>query len=596
MQNGTLVVGGGSNPAGLSSLTPLNILSPGTFTVQNGGTLAVGSLVGAGALDLTTTPDTLEVGGDNTSTNFDGPISGMGGLIKVGSGSLTLTNSANSFGTGRASGNPVILVSGGELIVPSDDALGAAVGDGSIKIQNNATLRFSGSTTLDENRGIELASGGGKIAVNSGFSAVVPSSISGSVAFEKLGDGVLRLTNNNLSFSGLVTVSDGTLTVNGTNPSAATCLSGAASNLCVAPSPAPTPTPTPTPEPTPEPTPTPEPAPTPAPTPEPASSPVSEPTPTPESDLVEAGVDEETAEAVIDLVNDPSISSVSVPSDDVATPPSAVVDAVDTDPATSDTVSLAESPDAEGSFATVGVTSAVPASLSGEGVAVALTMDASFSATSTADDVTATSGLAVATNSSGEVGAADGSAVSNAVTADFTGEGSEGATVQDVDASSDVVNEVAAAGDSTVEIQDEGDASSAEPQANTKDADAGESTVVVQDEGDASSAEPQAETEEVAAEGTEETGSDGEGDGTADNDDSGNSVATEERDQFPSPAVAVTRISAEQASRNVEAGDAVSTQRAVLGLNLPELSGRSTPSVQAISSFLQQLKQNVANP
>ena len=251
MQNGTLVVGGGSNPAGLSSLTPLNILSPGTFTVQNGGTLAVGSLVGAGALDLMTTPDTLEVGGDNTSTNFDGPISGMGGLIKVGSGSLTLTNSANSFGTGRASGNPVILVSGGELIVPSDGALGAAVGDGSVKIQNNATLRFSGSTTLDANRGIELASGGGKIAVNSGSSAVVPSSISGSVAFEKLGDGVLRLTNNNLSFSGLVTVSDGTLTVNGTNPSEATCLSGAASNLCVAPSPAPTPTPTPTPAPTP---------------------------------------------------------------------------------------------------------------------------------------------------------------------------------------------------------------------------------------------------------------------------------------------------------------------------------------------------------
>ena len=127
-----------------------------------------------------------------------------------------------------------------------------------------------------------------KIAVNSGFSAVVPSSISGSVAFEKLGDGVLRLTNNNLSFSGLVTVSDGTLTVNGTNPSVATCLSGEASNLCVAPSPAPTPTPTPTP--TPEPTPEPAPTPTPAPTPEPASSPVSEPTPTPESDLVEAGL------------------------------------------------------------------------------------------------------------------------------------------------------------------------------------------------------------------------------------------------------------------------------------------------------------------
>ena len=63
-----------------------------------------------------------------------------------------------------------------------------------------------------------------------------------------------------------------------------------------------------------------------------------------------------------------------------------------------------------------------------------------------------------------------------------------------------------------------------------------------------------------------------------------------------STAVVVTRISAEQASRNVVAGDVASTRRAIEGLNLPELSGRSTPSVQRISGFLQQLKQQVSNP
>ena len=145
------------------------------------------------------------------------------------------------------------------------------------------------------------------------------------------------------------------------------------------------------------------------------------------------------------------------------------------------------------------MTSSVPTSLSGEGVAVELSMDSSFSATSPADDVTSLSGLAVATNSSGEVGAGDGSVVSNAVTTDLTGEASDGATVQDVDASPDVVNEVASAdaAESTVEVQDEGDESRAEPQTETDEvasADAAESTVEVQDEGDESSAEPQAET------------------------------------------------------------------------------------------------------
>ena len=161
-------------------------------------------------------------------------------------------NNANDFGTGRGSGSPVISISGGKLIVSDDQALGAAVGDGSIRIQDNAVLRFSGSTTLDSNRGIELDTGGGKIEVDSGFTAVVPSNISGSSAFEKLGAGSLQLKNNNSSLTSSVTVSDGTLTVDGINPAIATCLSGATSNRCASISSVSTPTPAPTPTPTPE--------------------------------------------------------------------------------------------------------------------------------------------------------------------------------------------------------------------------------------------------------------------------------------------------------------------------------------------------------
>ena len=57
-----------------------------------------------------------------------------------------------------------------------------------------------------------------------------------------------------------------------------------------------------------------------------------------------------------------------------------------------------------------------------------------------------------------------------------------------------MVNEVADAGDSTVEIQDEGDASGAEPQPTPKML-MQRRAVVVQG-GDASSAEPQTEAED----------------------------------------------------------------------------------------------------
>ena len=91
---------------------------------------------------------------------------------------------------------------------------------------------------------------------------------------------------------------------------------------------------------------------------------------------------------------------------------------------------------------------------------------------------------------------------------------------------------------------------------------------------------------------SEESTADDDSDGS---EDDASSTASSESEQQPSPAVAVTRVSAEQATRNLQSGDAVSTQRAVQGLNLPELSGRSTPSVQSISGFLQQLRQQASN-
>ena len=570
VRDGSLVVGGGSNAAGLSSVSAVSVVSPGVLSVQTGGSLTIGSLSGDGTVNMVTTPNVLEVGADQTSTSFDGQLTGMGGLLKVGTGSLTLTNNANDFGTGRGSGSPVISISGGKLIVSDDQALGAAVGDGSIRIQDNAVLRFSGSTTLDSNRGIELDTGGGKIEVDSGFTAVVPSNISGSSAFEKLGAGSLQLKNNNSSLTSSVTVSDGTLTVDGINPATATCLSGATSNRCASissvstPTPAPAPTPTPTPAPTPAPapasapTPAPAPAPAPAPTPAPTPAPAPTPTPAPEpeltADLVDATVDEATAAAVINVVNETSISTVGVPSEGVGSTSSAVIEPMDANSASSDAPSVVDEPDVDGDFSTVTEPAAAPTSLSVDGVAVELTMDSSFSPTSSADEVMTSTGLAPTLTSAGDDGRGD-SVVSTADTSDSAGQRSVAKAVQDVEASSDGSDDVANAAESTVEARDASDESNVEPQTDN-----------------------------------EEAATEGDVDGTFDDD---TDTAPVDSDQQRSPAVAVTRISAQQALRNLEAGDAVSTQRAVQGLNLPELSGRSTPSVQAISGFLQQLRQRV---
>ena len=272
-------------------------------------------------------------------------------------------------------------------------------------------------------------------------------------------------------------------------------------------------------------------------------------------------MDEATAAAVVDLINDSSISTISVPSEDVGIAPTAVVETLDSESALANTTAVTDSPDADGGLVTAAETVALPTSISGEGVTVELTMDSSFSLASSADDVISSAGLAIATTSSPEGVSSDGSVASNAVSANPVGEGTEGATGLDIDASSSGGND--------------------------SDVDAVESTGDVQAEGDESTTDLQTDNEDVAAEG--------EADGTADSDDVANTTSMDSG-QLRSPAVVVTRISAEQASRNVVVGDAVSTRRAVQGLNLPELSGRSTPSVQRISGFLQQLKQQVANP
>ncbi len=123
---GTAVLSGANTYSGATSVTDGTLranaagaFSPNSaFTVAAGATLAlngftqsIGSLAGAGTAAIGAA--TLTAGGNNSSTTFSGAITGTGGLVKTGSGTLSLTGT--SAFTGATSLNAGMLVVNGSL-------------------------------------------------------------------------------------------------------------------------------------------------------------------------------------------------------------------------------------------------------------------------------------------------------------------------------------------------------------------------------------------------------------------------------------------------------------------------------------------------
>ena len=204
---GATTVNGGTLRAGAA-----NVFSSGTaFTVASGATFdlnnlnqTIGSLAGAGSVALGAA--TLTAGGQNTSTNFSGVLSGSGGLTKVGTGALVLSG-ANTYsgatavdaGTLRAgaanvfSGNSAFSVASGATLDLNNfnQTIGSLSGAGSVAL-GSATLTAGGQNTSTEFSGVMSGSGG----------------------LTKSGTGTLTLSGINL-YTGATAVDDGTLSVNG---------------------------------------------------------------------------------------------------------------------------------------------------------------------------------------------------------------------------------------------------------------------------------------------------------------------------------------------------------------------------------------------
>jgi fibronectin-binding autotransporter adhesin len=148
---------------------------------------SIGSLAGGGASggNVTLGVATLTVGGDGTSTLYDGVISGTGAVTKAGAGTQTLTR-ANTY-TGATT------VSAGTLQIGNAGTTGAL--STSSAIVDNATLTFNRTNTITQ---------------GTDFKNV----ISGSGAVIQKGAGGTLVLNGSNTYTGTTSVQDGTLSMN----------------------------------------------------------------------------------------------------------------------------------------------------------------------------------------------------------------------------------------------------------------------------------------------------------------------------------------------------------------------------------------------
>ena len=163
---------------------------------MNGYDLTVMSLAGSGGVvNLSgTAGDGLLTVNQDVDTTFGGLISGSGGLLKSGTGVLTI-NGANTF-TGTTT------INGGIV------ALGSSSGLASALSFNSGTLR-SAVANLSLNTDMVTNTGGANLDLTSGTLAI-GGVISGSGGITKTGVGTLRLTGVN-TFSGNLNINAGVL-------------------------------------------------------------------------------------------------------------------------------------------------------------------------------------------------------------------------------------------------------------------------------------------------------------------------------------------------------------------------------------------------
>jgi fibronectin-binding autotransporter adhesin len=217
-----------NNTLAVQNSTVSNLVANGLiFGTPTAYTL--GGLAGTGNIGLGSVA--LSVGNNNSNTTYSGVLSGTGSLTKIGAGVLTLSGANSYSGATTISGGTLKL--GANNVIPD----GASAGN----ITDNSTLDMggfsdtinglSGSGTVD-NSGVGASTlTVGNNNATSAFGGTIQNT-GGSLAVTKIGTGVLTLSGNN-TFSGVLTVQAGTLSVATVNNSGAAGPLGQSANAVV---------------------------------------------------------------------------------------------------------------------------------------------------------------------------------------------------------------------------------------------------------------------------------------------------------------------------------------------------------------------------
>ncbi len=249
--NGRLTINNGTTDAPLGSANNPVQFGGGTLVFANAGTTVAATRV------LTFLPNSFGVIDTNgNAQTIASTVTGSGGLMKVGTGVLTLSNAANDYagpttvfggslttGTGPQ-GNYVLSSLGANTLAFSQGASGTYAGNitgiGSVQFINTGgtPITFTLGSASDATKGVNAYGGGTTFGANpvtlrgttssivggivtqastaivydQSFDGIAGSLISGGGTFTKEGTGTVTLVNAN-TYSGLTDIAGGTLSI-----------------------------------------------------------------------------------------------------------------------------------------------------------------------------------------------------------------------------------------------------------------------------------------------------------------------------------------------------------------------------------------------
>jgi autotransporter-associated beta strand protein len=189
-----------------------DVVNSGTYDVNASDTIQ--SLSGTGAVDIASSV-TLTTG-DGDDDTISGVISGEGNLTKVGSGTLTLTGDNTFTGTLTVTVGTVILDDAdGDTGTVLSDSASVTVNGGTVTVSDTSETVSSVTQSSGTINGLLISSSGYSYAPAEGVTLTISEVLSGSGGLTMSGAGTLVLTATN-TFTGNITISAGTLKIDGT--------------------------------------------------------------------------------------------------------------------------------------------------------------------------------------------------------------------------------------------------------------------------------------------------------------------------------------------------------------------------------------------